>query len=136
MDPEFSVALSRGVALFNRQEFFEAHDAWEDYWLNTHGDDRLLLQGLIQTAAAFYKLQLGNLRGMVLLLEDAKEALGRTQADHGIDLVKARGDVHRWLGLAREWLPAGSAIDPLPELPVLRLLGVRSLRDDPSAAQS
>lgn len=49
-------AYVRGALLFDRGDFFEAHEAWEDRWRVT-GDDaeRLLLQGLIQVAAAFHK---------------------------------------------------------------------------------
>src|SRR5512145_2639201 len=57
-DP-YTDRLERGVALFNDGSFFEAHDVWEDAWRESEGDVRLFLQGLIQIAAGFVKLQRG-----------------------------------------------------------------------------
>ena len=42
---------------FNRQQYFEAHEALEGLWLETHDDRRDFYKGLIQTAAVFLKLQ-------------------------------------------------------------------------------
>jgi hypothetical protein len=50
-------AFRRGASLFDRGEYFEAHEAWEVRWLATDdAGERLRLQGLIQVAAAFHKL--------------------------------------------------------------------------------
>jgi hypothetical protein len=50
-------AFWRGAALFDRGDYFEAHEVWEERWLSTgEPNERLLLQGLIQVAAAFHKL--------------------------------------------------------------------------------
>lgn len=124
MDPELLDILEHGVALFNRQEFFEAHDVWEDHWLNVSGHERLLLQGLIQTAAAFYKLQLGNVNGMAKLLADAAEALGKCASDgYGIDLPAVRACVAEWKQAAEGMVRRGSVEhDPaiLPKLAFVR----------------
>jgi predicted metal-dependent hydrolase len=46
-----------GAQLFDAGRFFEAHEAWEAHWLVERDEPRrLLLQGLIQIAAAFHKL--------------------------------------------------------------------------------
>ena len=46
-----------GARLFEAGRFFEAHEAWEAHWLfEEDAARRLLLQGLIQIAAAFHKL--------------------------------------------------------------------------------
>lgn len=46
-----------GAKLFDQGCYFEAHEAWEAHWLvETDETRRLLLQGLIQIAAAFHKL--------------------------------------------------------------------------------
>ena len=55
-DP-FDEALLRGARLFDRGEFFEAHEAWEERWLvETDATTRRFFQGLIQVAAGFHKL--------------------------------------------------------------------------------
>ena len=49
-------AFWRGAALFDRGDYFDAHEVWEERWLSTgEPNERLLLQGLIQVAAAFHK---------------------------------------------------------------------------------
>jgi predicted metal-dependent hydrolase len=56
---EVSIAelVSEGARLFDEGRFFEAHEAWEAHWLVEKDEPRrLLLQGLIQIAAAFHKL--------------------------------------------------------------------------------
>lgn len=53
----------KGVEEFNRQYFFEAHDVWEELWMETSGNNRLFYQGLIQTAVGLYHLSNGNYRG-------------------------------------------------------------------------
>ncbi|MCZ6776700.1 MAG: DUF309 domain-containing protein, partial [Ignavibacteria bacterium] len=52
-----------GIEEFNRQYFFEAHDLWEELWMETTGGDRLFYQGMIQTAVGFYHLSNGNYKG-------------------------------------------------------------------------
>lgn len=50
-------ALKSGAILFDRGEFFDAHEAWETRWRATDDDEeRRGLQGLIQVTAAFHKL--------------------------------------------------------------------------------
>jgi len=48
--------LAAGVALFNQQRYFDAHEIWEDRWRLETGEQRQLLHGLIQLAAAFHQL--------------------------------------------------------------------------------
>jgi predicted metal-dependent hydrolase len=50
-------AFTRGARLFDAGAFFEAHEAWEEYWrVEASETQRRFLQGLIQIAAAFHKL--------------------------------------------------------------------------------
>ena len=119
MDEETVGILERGIALFNEEKYYEAHDVWEDHWLNISGDERLFFQGLIQTAAAFYKLQLGNPRGMAKLLADAVEALGGVSGRYGVDMAATRSFVSAWKQTAEEMVRSGRMehdSSPLPRL--------------------
>lgn len=53
----------RGIELFNRCDFFESHEAWEEYWTEYHGPSRKFFQGLIQAAVALHHFGNGNIRG-------------------------------------------------------------------------
>jgi predicted metal-dependent hydrolase len=55
-----SELLEEGRGLFNAGRFFEAHERWEEAWLAETRPTKLLLQGLIQIAAGFLKLQEGR----------------------------------------------------------------------------
>jgi predicted metal-dependent hydrolase len=93
----FDEALHEGVRLFNQQEFYEAHEVWEEAWVDELSDDRLLLQGLIQVAAGFYKLQTGAPVGTVKLLKVGAEKLRRFLARPlGVDLEALLPEVDRW----------------------------------------
>jgi predicted metal-dependent hydrolase len=97
MGPSFHEALGRGVALFNRQEFYEAHEVWEQVWVDEVGDERLLLQGLIQVAAGFYKLQVGAPQGTMRLLEQGLKKLRVfLGASLGVDLESFLPSVEAW----------------------------------------
>jgi len=60
--------LAKGVAELNARRFFEAHEVWEEVWLETVGPERQLLQGLIQIAAGYLKAESGNHSATVKLL--------------------------------------------------------------------
>jgi predicted metal-dependent hydrolase len=97
MGPGFHQSLAEGVALFNRQEFYEAHEAWEHGWIDEVADERLLLQGLIQVAAGFYKLQVGSPQGTVKLLEQGMTKLKKfVGASLGVDLDSFLPAVESW----------------------------------------
>ena len=50
MDP----LLERGIALFNRGEYFDCHEVLEEVWTSERGRRRLFLQSLIHVAVGFY----------------------------------------------------------------------------------
>jgi len=65
----------RGIELFNNEEYFESHEAWEDIWVTTTGRVRTFYQGLIQAAVALCHYERGNLRGALRLYKAAIEKL-------------------------------------------------------------
>lgn len=62
------VRLRAGVGLFNAGEFFEAHEVWEQLWLDTVSGERPVLQALIQIAAGYHKHEIGVSAGAIKLL--------------------------------------------------------------------
>jgi hypothetical protein len=53
---------------WNREKFFEAHEALEGLWVRTRDPGQ---QGLIQLAAALYHVQRGNMKGARTMIERA-----------------------------------------------------------------
>jgi predicted metal-dependent hydrolase len=67
--------FARGVAHFNALEFWEAHEAWEELWLEADGDLVEFYQGLIQLAAAYHHMKRGTFPGAVRLFDAALRRL-------------------------------------------------------------
>ncbi len=79
----FSVALN----LFNNQKWYEAHDAFEDIWNTLDGDERQIIQGILQVSVSQFHLSKGNINGATILLgEGLGRIKNRTNIDLGIDL--------------------------------------------------
>ena len=86
MDP-----FERGVVLFNRREFFEAHEVWEAIWSEPSEErDRKFLEALIQVAAALHlRFRRGAGRGTRNLLVRAMVTLEDYRPTHrGVDVSR------------------------------------------------
>ena len=83
----FQDSLYFALKLFNDQKWYEAHDAFEDIWNTVDGDQRQVIQGILQVSVSQFHLSKGNLNGATILLG---EGLGRiktrTNINLGIDL--------------------------------------------------
>ena len=74
--------------LFNNEKWYEAHDAFEDIWNNLDGDERQIIQGILQVSVSQFHLSKGNLNGATILLgEGLGRIKNRTNIKLGIDLV-------------------------------------------------
>jgi predicted metal-dependent hydrolase len=109
--------FERGVDLFNRAHFFDAHEVLEDVWralprdLPSRRRLRLHLQGLIQLAVAFHHESTGNLVGARSVLERGLRNLkGAESSFANLDLDRLRAELADW-----QKHFAGSA--PRPKLP-------------------
>jgi len=112
-----------GVDLFNRFYFWEAHEAWEGLWAAAERDTppSLLLQGLIQIAAALLKLHMGVTVGALTLSAGGLEKLRRVAAAQpallGLDVPEV---VERFADFFAP-LQRGAPLRVGPDVPVLRL---------------
>jgi uncharacterized protein len=78
-----------GIVLFNRGDFFEAHEVWEDLWTEAAGPERPFYQGLIQAAVGLCHFCNGNLRGAVKLYHSSRDYMQRGQAHFlGLDVAE------------------------------------------------
>jgi predicted metal-dependent hydrolase len=94
--------LLAGVAQYNGGFFFEAHETWEELWLQSPWPFRRFLQGLIQLAAAFVHLMRHEYPGTVRLLNEALAKLQDASVTAGIDANRLVAEARR----AREELAA------------------------------
>jgi uncharacterized protein len=106
-------ALARGIALFDTHRFWEAHEAWEEAWLEEDGEVRVFLQGLIQVAAGYYKATVENQPvGCVKLLGSGLDKL-RVLPDvfGGLAVRKFISAVERTLLDAERWKAGAGAFN-------------------------
>ena len=59
--------LIKGIELFNRKEWYLAHDIFEEIWHNIYGLERVTVQAILQIAVAEVHLENGNISGAVIL---------------------------------------------------------------------
>jgi hypothetical protein len=69
-----------GVLLFNAQDYFEAHEVWEDLWADSHGPERRFYQGLIQAAVGLCHYGNGNLAGAIKLYRSSRDYMERCES--------------------------------------------------------
>ena len=107
-----------GMKLFNSCQWYKSHDVFEEIWHETGGNERQLIQGILQVAVAQVHLENGNFNGATILYG---EALGRLKKFHlanfGLDIEGLSNCVSRRL----EFLQIGKDLADC-SLPVLRFL--------------
>ena len=111
MDPE---GFNKGIEHFNRGEFFEAHEVWEDVWRAVDfPQEKRFVQGLIQVAVALHHHSTGNHVGAESLLRRATRNLAGYPPDFGhIDLPLLSQSLAGWLRALEE----GSAVPANPRV--------------------
>ena len=97
-------ALAEGARRFDAGKYFEAHEAWEEWWRPMRGPERDLFRGLINLAVAMNKAREGNPAGVVRLLDRANGLLAPYPARvRGVDLAALRASIARLREQAEEW---------------------------------
>ena len=77
-------SLFTSLSLFNNHKWYEAHNAFEEIWNSVDGDERQVIQGILQVSVSQFHLSKGNLNGATILLG---EGLGRIKSRTKTNLV-------------------------------------------------
>lgn len=78
-----------GIEHFNKCDFFEAHEVWEELWTEYQGPSRKFYQGLIQVAVCLHHFGNGNTRGAIKLYHSSRAYLDAYRPVHeGLDVDK------------------------------------------------
>ncbi len=103
----------QGIRLFNRTEFFDAHEVLEDVWRAAPHGEKKFLQGLIQVAVALHHHSKGNIAGARSLLARAVRNLsGYPEEFGGIHLAPLRQFLADW----QRALADGADVPPVPKI--------------------
>lgn len=85
--PEYDARYLAGIGHFNRGEYFDAHEVWEDLWRDCDPADRLFYQSLIQAAVALYHWNNANRAGASRLFTSGRDKMaGYRPAHRGLDV--------------------------------------------------
>jgi predicted metal-dependent hydrolase len=105
--------FDEGINLFNDGRFFECHEAWEEIWTRSIGDEKLFYQGIIQAAVAILHAQRGNLTGAASLYAKASAKLDHLPSEHmGIALGELRDALKDFIAIAL----SGESVPTPPKL--------------------
>ena len=109
----FKESLQEAIDLFNNQKWYEAHDAFEDIWNDLVGDERQIVQGILQVSVSQFHLNKGNLNGAMILLG---EGLGRIRDkvsdDLEIDLISLCSSLESLLDKLHSEIPLSQSDVP------------------------
>ena len=72
----FKDLFLNALILFNNHQWYEAHDAFEEIWNSVDGDERQVIQGILQVSVSQF----------ILLGEGLGRIKTRTRINLGIDL--------------------------------------------------
>lgn len=82
--------MEAGRLAFNAGDFYEAHEHWEEVWLELDDPDHRWVQGLIQVATGLHKLHAGHARPAATLFAKALVKLADAPSTlDGIDVARA-----------------------------------------------
>jgi uncharacterized protein len=77
-----------GIVLFNRGDYFEAHEVWEALWMDTASPEKCYYQALIQAAVGLCHFCNGNVRGAVKLYHSSRNYMDRyAPVCQGLDIA-------------------------------------------------
>lgn len=102
--------LRLGVDLYNAGHYWNAHEAWEQAWLDAEPELRAFYQGLIQVTAAFVHVTRNEYPGSIRLLGAGLEKLRRYPGSFlGVDVASLRDGVEKALSALLALGPKGIA---------------------------
>lgn len=84
----------QGIELFDKGQYWEAHEALEAAWRDESNPVRYLYQGILQVGIVYLQIERNNFIGMAKMFERCKKWL-RPWPDQcrGIDVAQLRADV-------------------------------------------
>ena len=114
------VEVRKGIAMYNRGEYYACHEVLEDAWRAEPDEVRFLYQGILQIGVAFHHLGNQNWRGAVGLLERGIENVSRfTPRCQGVDTDRLVRESRRCLIRLQEIGPEQQDLFDWQQVPVV-----------------
>ena len=85
--------FNKGIEAFNNREFYDAHEYWEELWLDYKLNDAQFIQGLIQLAVSYFHFFNQNLNGARSMLKKCLKKIDSIEVARGIDVVELKSQI-------------------------------------------
>ena len=85
--------FNKGIIAFNNRKFYDAHELWEDLWLNYKLDDARFVQGLIQLAVSYFHFFNKNLNGARSMVKKCITKFESYQRVRGVDVTSLKNQI-------------------------------------------
>jgi predicted metal-dependent hydrolase len=90
--------LLEGMRCYREEKFFEAHERWEQVWLQSADPEKTFIQALIQVAGSFHHFRRGNLGGSRSMARKALQRLEKYPEIYGgVRVEHLRADLRAWI---------------------------------------
>ena len=88
------ILFHKGINAFNNRQFYDAHEYWEELWLDYKLSDSDFIQGLIQLAVSYFHLFNQNLKGARSMIKKCLKKIEPFQAARGIDVIELKAEIY------------------------------------------
>ena len=87
------VLFNKGIEAFNNRKFYDAHEYWEELWLDYKLNDAQFIQGLIQLAVSYFHFFNQNLNGARSMLKKCLKKIDSIEVARGIDVIELKSQI-------------------------------------------
>lgn len=87
--------FNKGMIAFNNRQYYDAHEFWEDLWLNYKLEDAKFVQGLIQLAVSYFHFFNNNLNGARSMMKKCLTKFESYQRVRGMDVISLKTQIIR-----------------------------------------
>ena len=93
MDKE-EILFQKGIEAFNNRQFYDAHECWEELWLEYKLEDATFIQGLIQLSVSYFHYFNGNLKGAKSMIRKCLNKFDQYESARGIDIYQLKSQIN------------------------------------------
>ena len=90
--------FNKGLTAFQKHDFYDAHEYWEDLWSDYRLKDAKFIQGLIQLSVGYFHISNLNINGARGLLNKCKPKLLEFSPEHrGLNVLNVLESIDKSL---------------------------------------
>ena len=69
MSPQLKRLFIKGIESFNQKKYYDAHEYFEEMWIDYKLEDKLFIQALLQLSVAYFHISNSNKNGAIGLFK-------------------------------------------------------------------